>query len=236
MSLTHEPSTAAGEADAPFGYALFAVFRRNPADQQPADDASGEAELERAVGAVTSSGVTIRGWYDVSGLKADADLMIWLHGPDAQAIQSALRELRRAAPIAGLLPTWNAMGVHRAAEFNRAHVPGFLRGLEPRGWLTLYPFVRDAEWYLLPDEDRSRMLADHGRKGATHTSVVANTISAFALGDYEWLLPMESDELTDLVDLMRHLRATDARRHMREETPFYTGRRIELSEVLEVLR
>ncbi len=219
-----------------FGYALFAVFRRNPDVPQPAEDSAGAAELERAAAAIEARGVTIRGWYDTSGLKADSDLMIWLHGPDAQDLQAALRELRRAAPIARLLPTWNAMGVHRTAEFNRAHVPGFLRGETARGWLTLYPFVRDAEWYLMPDEDRARMLADHGRKGATHTSVVANTISAFALGDYEWLLPMESDELTDLVDLMRHLRATEARRHMREETPFYTGRRIGLSEVLEVLR
>ena len=28
-----------------------------------------------------------------------------------------------------------------------------------------------------------------------------------------------------LVDLMRHLRASTARRHVREEVPFYTGRR-----------
>ena len=72
------------------------------------------------------------------------------------------------------------------------------------------------------------MLADHGRKGAAYRSVVANTVAAFALGDYEWILPMESDSLTDLVDMMRDLRATEARLHVREEVPFFTGRRIEL--------
>jgi chlorite dismutase len=46
---------------------------------------------------------------------------------------------------------------------------------------------------------------------------------------------MESDELTDLVDMMRDLRATEARLHVREEVPFFTGRRIELSEIVEVL-
>ena len=40
----------------------------------------------------------------------------------------------------------------------------------------------------------------------------------------------------ELVDLMRHLRNTEARRHVREEVPFFTGRRIELDEVTEVLR
>ena len=79
------------------------------------------------------------------------------------------------------------------------------------------------------------MLADHGRKGAAYRGVVANTIASFALGDYEWLLPMEADELTDLVDMMRALRATKARLYVREEVPFYTGRRVEITELAEVL-
>ncbi|GMA34959.1 hypothetical protein GCM10025876_11630 [Demequina litorisediminis] len=125
--------------------------------------------------------------------------------------------------------------MHRAAEFNRAHVPGFLRGERARDWLTVYPFVRSYEWYLLSEEERSAMLRDHGMKGAKFKGVVANTVAAFALGDYEWLLPMEADEVTDLVDMMRDLRYTEARRHVREEVPFYTGRRIETAEAVEVL-
>ncbi len=66
--------------------------------------------------------------------------------------------------------------------------------------------------------------------------VLANTVSAFALGDYEWLLPLEADELTDLVDVMRELRATDARLHVRDEIPFFTGRRVATAELVEVLQ
>jgi chlorite dismutase len=47
---------------------------------------------------------------------------------------------------------------------------------------------------------------------------------------------MESDNLVDLVDMMRDLRATDARRHVREEVPFYTGRRIPVTDIPEVLQ
>lgn len=128
------------------------------------------------------------------------------------------------------------MGVHRDAEFNKSHVPGFLMGIEPKGWLCLYPFVRSYEWYLLPEEERSAMLAQHGRAGAAFKGVTANTVSAFALGDWEWLLPLESDDLIDLVDMMRELRNTDARRHVRDELPFYTGRRITALELAEVVR
>jgi len=216
----------------PSGYTLWAVWRRNPDAPVTENDAT---ELESIVSHVEDSGVTVRGFYDVSGLKADADLMVWLHGATAEELQKALRRLRRTEMLRSLLPVWNVMGVHRDAEFNRAHVPGFLRGIEPKDWLCLYPFVRTPEWYLAPESDRRAMLADHGRKGAAFTGVIANTVASFALGDYEWLLPLESDDPIHLVDMMRDLRATGARRHVREEVPFYTGRRVEVAELAEVL-
>jgi len=213
------------------GYTLWAVFRRDPARPAPAGD------LSTAIAEVEASGVTVRGWYDVSGLRADADLMIWLTGVGVapEALQSALRTLRRAEPLASLLPVWNAMGVHRDAEFTASHLPAFMRDKDPETWLTVYPFVRSYDWYILPDDERRQMLADHGRKGAAHRSVLSNTVASFALGDYEWILALEAPELVELVDLMRDLRQTEARRHVREEVPFFTGRRIGLDEIAEVL-
>jgi chlorite dismutase len=66
----------------------------------------------------------------------------------------------------------------------------------------------------------------------TYGDVRANTVPAFALGDYEWILAFEADEMHRIVDLMRDLRATDARRHVREELPFYSGRRVPLAELV----
>lgn len=213
------------------GYTLWAVLRRDPARvaEGPVDD------LAERVAAVQKTGVVIRGFYDTSGVKADSDLMVWLHGPDPQRLQWALRELRRSPLLSTLLPTWNALGVHRDAEFSASHLPAYLRDTAPKRWLTVYPFVRSYEWYLLPEDERKRMLAEHGMRGRDFPQVLANTVASFALGDYEWLLGLEADELVDLVDLMRHLRYVDARLHVREEIPFYTGRRIELAELPEVL-
>ncbi|MDQ1215935.1 hydrogen peroxide-dependent heme synthase [Microbacterium arborescens] len=227
------------EEQIPLGYTLFAILAGpRPRHQAPTD--ADLAELERVVAGLPEAGVTVRGLYDVTGMRVGADLMVWLHtapgsDDDPAALQRALRELRRTAALASFDLEWSAMGVHREAEFNKRHVPGYLRGERARDWLCLYPFVRSYEWYLLPEEERSAMLAQHGRQGAKFRDVVANTVSTFALSDYEWLLPLESDELISLVDLMRDLRATDARRHVREEVPFYTGRRVEVSELAEVL-
>ena len=57
-------------------------------------------------------------------------------------------------------------------------------------------------------------------------------IPAFALGDYEWILAFEAPELHRIVDLMRDLRATEARRHVREEIPFFTGPRVGVEELV----
>jgi len=211
------------------GYTLWSVLRRNP------ERVAGTGDMTRELDDVAEQGVTVRGFYDVSSMRADADIMIWLHGPNPEKLQWALRRLRRSEPLSSLLPTWNAMGVHRDAEFTSNHLPAFMRGKEPEPWLTVYPFVRSYEWYLLPDEERRAMLGDHGRKGSEYRQVLANTVASFALGDYEWILALEAPELVDLVDLMRHLRQTDARMHVREEVPFYTGRRIDVSEIAEIL-
>lgn len=220
--------------DEPHGFTLFSVLDGllHAHDNELAEIVE---HFDAAVAELSEHEVILRGMYDVSGMRADGAIMLWLHGPDLADLQLALRELRATELLADTQLTWSAAGVHRPAEFNKQHVPGFLRGERARNWLTVYPFVRSYEWYLLPDEERSRMLREHGIQGAKFTGVVANTVSAFALGDYEWLLPMEADEVVDLVDLMRDLRDTDARRHVREEIPFYTGRRVTTAEAVEVL-
>ncbi len=227
-------------------YTGWAVFRAaEPFDGSAAELAKhlgvalyGESgEPTDPAGGAEEPGVVVRGIYDVSGLRADADLMFWLHAPRAEQVQQAFRAIRRGAAAAGaeLELTWSALGLHRTAEFSKTHVPAFLAGIAPRGWAAVYPFVRSKEWYLLPDDERRGMLGEHGRMGREYPQVVSNTVSSFALGDYEWMLALEADDLHDLVDLMRHLRYSAARRHVIEETPFFTGRRIALDEVGDVV-
>jgi chlorite dismutase len=99
----------------------------------------------------------------------------------------------------------------------------------------VYPFVRSYDWYVLDGDDRRRMLVEHGEAARDYKDVRANTVPAFALGDYEWILAFEAPELHRIVDLMRELRATDARRHTREEMPFFTGPRVPVEQLVKAL-
>jgi chlorite dismutase len=193
------------------------------------------AGVQRFVEATEADDVVIRGWYDVAGFRADADFMVWWHAPTSEALQAAFHGLRKTSLGRHLDPVWSQVALHRPAEFNKSHIPAFLAEEQPRQHLSVYPFVRSLEWYLLPDDERRQMLAEHGKMAREYPDVRANTVSAFALGDYEWMLAFEADELHRIVDLMRHLRGAEARRHTRLEIPFYTGTRTDLAELVDRL-
>lgn len=220
------------EGEQTLHFTAWAVYARIDGIERAASDAQ---EFEDAAAQLQAEGVTLRGLYDVSGMREGSDLMVWVHGPSFDGLQAALRRLRRTGLLAGTELAFSYFGVHREAEFAKDHSPSFARGTQPSEWLTVYPFVRSYDWYTLDPKERGKMLRDHGILGRDFPMVQANTVAAFALGDWEWIIALEAPEVIDLVDMMRHLRYTDARQHVRDEVPFYTGRRISAQQALEVL-
>jgi hydrogen peroxide-dependent heme synthase len=222
------------ELNATIRYTMWSVFRAH--QPLPSGDRTDlAAEVDALIEQLAGKDVVVRGTYEVSGLRADADLMVWWHAPASEALQEAYGALRRTGLGRYLTPVWSQLALHRPAEFNKSHLPAFLAGEPARAYLSVYPFVRSYEWYLLPDEERREMLAEHGRMARGYPDVRANTVASFSLGDYEWILAFEADELHRIVDLMRDLRAARARRHVREEVPFYTGRRRSIAEITAAL-
>ncbi|GGB65139.1 hypothetical protein N798_10810 [Knoellia flava TL1] len=196
------------------------------------DRAAMAAEVEELVADLESRDVVVRGFYDVAGLRGDADLMVWWHAERIEDLQDAYHRLLQTSFGAHLSSVWSNAALHRPAEFNKSHIPAFLAGEEPRDYVCVYPFVRSYEWYLLEDAERRDMLREHGQMARDYPDVRANTIASFALGDYEWVLAFEADELHRIVDLMRELRASRARMHVREEVPFFTGPRVEVADLI----
>ncbi|MFD5600776.1 hydrogen peroxide-dependent heme synthase [Leucobacter sp. NPDC058333] len=226
-------SGVAEQINASTNFTMYAVFKET---RDPGAVGIAAATTQTVQGLISElgeiEGLTTRGWYDVSGFRADADLLVWWHAPTTESLQRAYRTLWEGAG-GRLTPVWSNVGVHRAAEFNRGHVPAFLAGDDPKDFVCVYPFVRGRDWYLLPDADRGKMLREHGMAARDYGDVLANTVASFALGDYEWLLAFEADDLVRIVDLMRELRAVEARRHVIEETPFFTGPRRSAEVLLE---
>jgi chlorite dismutase len=215
-------------------YTVWSVFRV-PDRGAIADSGVVAAELTELVDQAAGKGVVTRGCYDIQGMRADADFMFWWIAPTSDELQEMYANFRRSRLGRASEPVWSAMALHRPAEFNKGHIPAFLADEEPKNYVSVYPFVRSYEWYLLEPSERRKLLAEHGMMAREYPDVRANTVASFSLNDYEWILAFEADELHRIVDLMRHLRGAEARRHTRVEIPFYTGRRKQIPELVAAL-
>lgn len=218
-------------------YALYPVFvAADEFHELSEEDVATAAQEVENLFKEWSGRVEVRGTYSTVGFRADADLMLWLHGPSAEDVQRFLVEFRRTEAGRLLDMSWTFMGVVKPAEFTADHAPAFVKGDPPKRYACVYPFVRTPEWYLLPREERAEMLAEHGVMGREFPNVLANTTSAFGLGDWEWILCFETDGLEELVDCIRRLRDAKARLYTKEEIPFITGIRKPVIEALGDLR
>jgi hydrogen peroxide-dependent heme synthase len=207
-------------------YTMWSVFRvSDRAGLEAGGQGNDAREVSDLLDQAAGTGIVTRGCYDIQGFRADADYMFWWIAPTSDELQELYGRFRRTRLGRRSEPVWSVMALHRPAEFNKSHIPAFLAEEEPRAYVSVYPFVRSYQWYLLDPAERRRLLAEHGVMAREYPDVRSNTVPCFSLNDYEWILAFEADELHRIVDLMRHLRGAEARLHTRVEIPFYTGRR-----------
>ena len=122
--------------------------------------------------------VVVRGMYDVAGLRADADVMVWWHADDLRAAAGGLPPASGARrSVAGSRRSgrrWRCTG-------RRSSTRATSRRSSPRrsrsAHVCVYPFVRSYEWYLLEDAERRRLLAEHGQMARDYPDVRANTVA-----------------------------------------------------------
>ena len=214
-------------------FAAYPVFKAVP-NSLPDDREVAVKEADSLL-ATWADRVTVRGIYSTAGFTAQADLMLWLVASSVDHLQGLLVALRKTQLGQALEPKENLLGLVRPAEFSKDHLPAFVKGEQPRKYACVYPFVRTPDWYLLDPAERGRLLREHGEAGREFPDVLANTTSAFGLGDYEWILAFEAESPDRIVDLIRRLRSTEARRYTKVEIPFVTGIRKELAEAVEDL-
>ena len=211
---------------------MWSVFRLRDIIGDADRDADA-LEVEALFASLAEQGVVVRGLYDVSGLRADADLMVWWHAEDSEHAPGRLQRL----PSHDVRPAASTRSGRRwrctarpsstsrtsrpsSPTRSRARTSASTRSCGPTsGTSSTTPSVAGCS-------------PQHGQQARGYADVRANTVASFALGDYEWMLAFEADELHRIVDLMRDLRASDARRHVREEVPFYTGARVAPAELI----
>ena len=210
---TPASTPAHGGSPAEASFSLFGAFRissSHPVVLDGRDVPVIVQELEDVAGSLADEGVTVRGWYDVSGIRSDADLLVWLHGAEIEDLQWALRQLRRSALLRPLIRSWSALGIEQTED------PA-LAERQPESWIMCATAAYPHEM-LVP-----RDLAD----------IALRSYATAGQADARWLLVAESDDPAALIRLAHD--PQDESAALTTGTVF-TGRFIEPAEIVEVLQ
>ncbi|MBI2321971.1 MAG: chlorite dismutase family protein [Chloroflexi bacterium] len=214
-------------------YSAFWFYAAQPSWFALTDEARDSARADFGNALENAGQVTLRGAYSLIGLRHDADFALWVHSDDVQALQALARSLRRTRLAPHVAQPHVLLGLVLPSQYVADHVPAFARGVPPRRFLSVYPFVKTHEWYLLPFEERRAMMATHGRMGQPWVeTVLTNTVYSFGIADHEFVVAFESDDPVELVRMVEALRAAEARTYTDRDTPIFLGQRKPLAEVL----
>ena len=166
----------------------------------------------------------MRGTYSSVGFRHDVDMIIWVAAEDADKLQYAAAALNRTR-VGALLEMREAyIGVAAGSQYDPEHGPAFVKGIPPKGYLSVYPFTKTPEWYLLPFDKRRELMAVHGALGDEFPSILTNTVSSFGLQDQEFIVALEDDDPEQLVKMVQRLRAAEVRIYTKVDTPIFLGR------------
>jgi hydrogen peroxide-dependent heme synthase len=207
---------------------------------QATGDAQSASAVERAEARAAilttfdraSRTVNLRAAYSTVGLTAGVDLIFWVVAEDVEALQTLAVEISHSPAGPMLRARHTYLGVASMSQYDTDHGPAFLKGLPPKKYLSVYPFTKTPEWFLLPYEERRDMMAEHGMMGAEFPSILTNTVNSFGIADQEFIVALEDDDPAVLVAMVQRLRAARVRTYTQSDTPIFLGLRKELAAAL----
>ena len=208
-------------------YTVFWLYKATPHWRELSPEAQAAAR-ERFLWVLgDTEDVRLRGAYLTIGFRADVDLILWLVADDPERLQRLAVALNRTPLGQALEMRYAYLGVAGTSQYDPTHGPAFLRGIPPKRYLSVYPFTKTPEWYLLPFERRRELMVEHGRLGDEFPSVLTNTVNSFGVQDQEFIVALEDDDVATLVTMVQRLRAAEVRRYTQLDTPIFLGLRKE---------
>ena len=214
-------------------FTTFWIYKTT--DNRDRADERDRAAARTAVAAAfaqAAENVELRAAYSTLGLTAGVDMILWLVADDVEAFQQIAVDIVKS-PAGPMLKTSQAyLGVASMSQYDPNHGPAFLKGISPKKYLSVYPFTKTPEWFLLPFEERRDLMAEHGKMGNEFPSILTNTVNSFGIADQEFIVALEDDDPSVLIAMVQRLRAAKVRLYTQADTPIFLGLRKELAAVL----
>ncbi|MCV0399276.1 MAG: chlorite dismutase family protein [Nitrosarchaeum sp.] len=199
-------------------YFNFSFFQIDPKWRWMADLAKEESARE-VENVIRNSGIKFRS-YSTLGLRSDADFLFWFAAKSIEEIQNVVSKLYLTVFGKYIVPTQTYVSCTRPSIYARkGRIISFVAGNESKKYVIVYPFTKTREWYLLPKEERQKMMDEHIDVSQKYPDIVLNTAYSFGIDDQDFMLAFETDELRDFQNLIMDLRETKVSRYVKVDTP-----------------
>lgn len=213
-------------------YTVFWLYKVNPSWREQSESDKARAREAFLSTLESHQEVSLRGAYSTVGFCADVDLILWTVASSAEALQQLAVDLNRTELGRALDMNYCYLGIGGFSRYDAEHGPAFLKGIPPKRYLSVYPFIKTPEWYILPFEERRAMMAAHGDMGDEYPSILTNTVSSFGIADQEFIVALEDDDPVVLVQMVQRLREAEVRIYTKIDTPIFLGLRKPAEEAL----
>lgn len=166
-------------------------------------------------------------------IRGGIDLMVWIVSDNLKPIVG-LKTLVRGTLGEYVDEIHSFLAVYKVSQYFQPHVD--LRDYimkvsrEPYRYLVAYPMKKSPEWYLLPFEDRRKIMAEHASMARSLSSgrrIRSYTAYSYGVDDNEFLVIYELEDLAEWVDIVEKLREATHRRWVIREEPILVGEYIE---------
>jgi chlorite dismutase len=158
--------------------------------------------------------------FSTVGTRGDTDLMLLSQSTNLERIHEFHVVLAQTGLMKWAQTPYSYLAMTKPSEYSdesRLEVrPGHSK------YLFVYPFVKTREWYVLPPEERYRIMQEHIRIGREYPQVDLNTSYSFGLDDQEFVVAFETDDPADFLDLVQRLRTTESSLFTKRDTPTFS--------------
>jgi chlorite dismutase len=196
----------------------FSFFKIDPKWRWMADLAKEESakEIEQVI---RNSRIKCR-TYSTLGLRDDAEFLLWFASESVEEIQSVISKIYTTVFGKYIIPSHVYLSSTRPSIYAKTgRTLSFVAGEEPKKYAIVYPFIKTRDWYLLPLEQRKKMMDEHIEVGHKFPQVSLNTTYSFGIHDEDFMLAFESDDLHAFQDLIMELRETQVSKYIEKDTP-----------------
>lgn len=173
--------------------------------------------------------------YSTLGLREDADFMFWMISDSLEKTQVFTSNLYNTVLGKYLVPSYVYLAASRPSIYSSRLAQSYLTDTQPLKYVIVYPFVKTREWYLLPFEERKKMMEEHGMIGRKFPQVRLNTSYSFGLDDQDFMLAFETEDLSAWQELITQLRENQVSRYVVRDTPMLLCVKKDINELVKSL-